>query len=238
MENHYSFFSGYSKLKFSRNFSWGLFWAIFMLGLIFIWINWLSFSNSLIVSLILATGITLLLATAKTKNVVTYTVNKKEYLLYNQFLYYKKILNVDIGNPLTIDEKKFNPSEIDFIEEFLTDFIKCSESNCKQSKDYLKVFKKIKLEDIDFFYIHRVHQENKISEFLTLLQAMDETGLVETFYKALKMLREMLKENHEILDSSQLEILKRSFSSSLAVSDAAAQRMGYNPQEYRDILNK
>jgi hypothetical protein len=240
MKTTYNFFTGYSRMKFSMNFSWGIFFAVFIIVIIFNWISGLPFLGSVIVTFIIALGITLALAKTKTGEVVTYTINRKEYLLFNPYLYYAKFFKVDSTRPLLINEKKYQPVKIFFIEEFLADFINCAETKCKHRQDYLSAFKAIDIDDIDFFYVSRTEKKEDIEKFLDTLGLMEnaEELSTEAYIKVLKMFRSMLLKNHRSLDDSQITLLTHSIQESTAALDASAKRLGYNTDKYRNILNK
>lgn len=222
VERKYTFFNGYSKFKFSRNLSPVLFQGILYLTIIVLWIFLFDFITSLIAGTMIAITLTLFSAIINTKKIFTYTINGKEYLLYDELLYCQNHLKLkpeSIFTYLDIRFKRYKnaPKKIAFIDEFLIDFIKCSKAKCPEVNLYFEVFKKIDLEDIDISYVNgenkyferiKKYKDEEIVELFDILRFMnkDEDKSSETYLKGLNLFKEMLDKNKQCYEDITVEV--------------------------------
>lgn len=241
MERQYNFFSGYVKFRFSRNFSWGIFFAIFFVLLLILWIGALNFSNSFIVSLFLSFGIALAIAMSKTNTIVTYVIGGEEYLLFDEYSYFKKILKIDTNNPLRIDEDKLKPKSVQFIARFLVKFKESVENKSELADEYTKVFKLINLDNIGYVWISRKYSKEKIKDMFEILCKMADDKVLRQsneFIEGLNVFKEMAEQDQPDIFLAKLGIRVKIMDKMTAEMDEMSKKRGYNIDKYKEILNK
>jgi|GEM_PF-5004587 hypothetical protein len=207
MEKQYDYFSGYTKFNFKRYFSWALFWSIFLIGIIFLWIYLFNFFIAFIVALAIAAIIPLVIATNRTPKITTYLVNGKEYLLYNEYLFYQNLLKVD-SNPLEI-KNKWEPDGICFINEFLYDFVNCIKIGCDQAKEFLAIFTKIEIANVDYVFLERIYPTEKIIPLFKLISTLDHNTITnkDELIKSLEDFRTMVYQDQEKLSEERVKVI-------------------------------
>jgi len=151
MKTQYNFFNGFNKFKFGRLLNYKLFVPLWILLLLIIWIGYLSFEPALLTSGCLSFAILLIIAFLKTPMIDCYSINGKEYVLYNSNIYYKKFFNLGEGE--YIRKGKCDPKGIYFIDEFLGDFIRNVESKSSNAEEYFNTFKDLKIDNVNYFFI-------------------------------------------------------------------------------------
>jgi hypothetical protein len=173
METQYNFFNGFSKFKFGLNFKFKIFIPVLIVLLLIIWIGFLSFVPAFILSLLFSLVITIIVAYSKTGTIDCYTIDGKNYILYNKNIYLKDYFHMDESSLLNVNYDKYQPKNVGFINIFLNDFIKSVEKQSNTMWEYFSAFKKIDIDDVNYVFVYAENSDQDIKEVFRAVCALD-----------------------------------------------------------------
>lgn len=207
MKAKYNFFSGFNKFKFRLVFNYLIFVPLWILFLLILWIGYLSFLPSLLLSGVISLAISLGIAFFKTPTLICYTINKSDYILFNPNIYYKKYFDMGVGS-FILKKNKYIPLYVGFIDDFLDDFKKIVQEKSQLIGQYFKIFIDINIDNVNYVFVSPRYSKSEIQKAFQAICSLDiKTVPKDDFVSVLGTFQKIINQGKLELEKARIEVL-------------------------------